>query len=149
MELLQLIIFKSAYLYFNFYEFINLIILFIFLKIIYNKKISINENGDPIIILSNLLYLFLHLIIILLYQINDNIRRFKIGNNILSFYDNLNNKYLYYRIKIISYPILFLTRKLLETPKSKIKKNDDSNNKMKLNNNKDINNFLNKLSKKM
>jgi hypothetical protein len=151
MELLQLILLKSAYPYFNFYDFINLIILFIFFKIIYNKKISMNENGDPIIIISNLLYIFLHLSIILLYQINDYIRGYQVGRYILSYYDKYNNKYLYYRIKIISFPILFLIKRVIN---NKYKPNKainliHYNINTKLKTDKDVSNFLNKLSKKL
>ena len=165
MALLKLVLVVIAFSFLNITTFYNLIIISLFLKIIYKMNFTSVNDSDPIMLMVNITNIFMHLIS---YQISNFIS--KVNNNIFSYiltkYNYWNNKFIKLKSNIISYPMKFFMKKLINNSlnndainiiqqiKLQTKNNLQHipnikktiiNPDIKLNTNKDISNFLDNL----
>lgn len=149
MELLQFILFGVAYNYLNINYFINFIIFILFLKVVYNSNIKLINNIDPLIIFCNMINIMLHLIVYQTQKINKNLTNYTIIKYVSDSYSYLNNKFMFIKNRVFNYIFLRTTKIVLNKPNNNLqikpiikKTNIDT---IKLNTNKDISDFLDKL----
>ena len=146
MELLQLIFFTFSYNFMSVGNFFNTILIYLFLKLVYKKNNIINSNLDPSMIIINFLNILLHLLV---YQMGLMINVMKQNvyyNKVITLYNNMNNKYVSIKNKILHY-IIFIPLKLgMSKMLNNISREVNSNTNLK--SNQDINIFLDGLLEK-
>jgi hypothetical protein len=137
-ELLKLIIFSNAYFYLSEYNFIIFILINLIVRISNHVHLEFNPtNFDPFVLLFNIIFLLSKVFILQLNIMIGSVNKTYIGNYVMYVYNYFEGKYIsiksYFKSKITG--IIF---------GKEIVKNS---NIRKLNNQSDINNFLNNLEK--
>jgi hypothetical protein len=158
MELLQFIFFSGSFLLLNWNVFLNLVYVYIYIKLTYIKFPTLISNNDPILIVSDFINMILHIIVNSILVLFIYFKDYKIFNSIILRYNNYNTIYINYKkkllLKIISYPTKIIIKKILykkfipkiiikpliNKPKPLINKPKPLINKPKLNLTSDLNN---------
>ena len=161
MELLKLILFSTAFSFLSASAFFDLIIFTCMLKLVYKKNnmyINLND-ADPMMIMMNLMNIMMHLVFYQLTIFIQVLKQNKYGNYVITTYSNLNQKYLELRNIVFNFvllkPLKVVLKKIIgplminyqELKPTEIPKMNKSLNvpDVNLNNNKDINDFLDKI----
>ena len=141
MELLQLILFSFSYSLMNTGTFFYTILIYLFLNLIYKKNNILNTNNfDPSMIIINFINIILHLLVYQMGLLVNIIKKNQYGNQVFNIYNNINNKYVLLKNKLLYY-IIFIPTKLVT--KKVIKYIDiEDNTNIQLKSNQDINKFL-------
>ena len=141
MELLQLILFSFLYSLMNTGTFFYTILIYLFLNLIYKKNNILNTNNfDPSMIIINFINIILHLLVYQMGLLVNIIKKNQYGNQVFNIYNNINNKYVLLKNKLLYY-IIFIPTKLVT--KKVIKYIDiEDNTNIQLKSNQDINKFL-------
>jgi len=135
-ELLKLILFSNAYYYLSESNFVIFILINLIIKISNHVKLEFNPtNLDPFVLLFNILFILTKVFVLQLNILVTVLNNTYIGKHIMYIYNYFELKY----INIISYIKSKITDIIFG------KKNVRSNNIQKLNNQLDINNFLDNL----
>ena len=137
-ELLKLIIFSNAFCYLSEYNFIIFILINLIVKISNNVHLEFNPtNFDPFVLLFNIIFLLSKVFILQLNVMIGVINRTYIGKHIMCIYN-------YFEVIYISIKSYFKSKISRMIFGKEIVKNS---NIRKLNNQSDINNFLDNLDK--
>jgi len=141
MELLQLIFFGFSYSYMSTGTFFNTLLLYLFLNLTYKNNNLLNSNNfDPTILIVNFIKIMLHLLVYQMGLLVNVISKNKHGNKIISIYNNINNKYIILKNKLLYYVLLIPTKLIT---RKVIKYFDmENNSNIQLKSNQDINRFL-------
>lgn len=152
-ELLRLIIFTTCAFTLNFSNFINFLLGYLCIKISLKSQ-NVTNIFDPIIMFSNILNLFIHLVT---FQINyyiNQLNKTKIGSIFFSVYNLANNKlvqiqnYIFYEFLIKPIKFLFqdyLNPFLINSSNYQIQKDNSNIQPINLSNDKEVNDFLDKI----
>ena len=117
------------------------ILIYLFLNLIYKKNNILNTNNfDPSMIIINFINIILHLLVYQMGLLVNIININQFGNQLFNIYNNINNKYVLLKNKLLYY-IIFIPTKLVT--KKVIKYIDiEDNTNIQLKSNQDINKFL-------
>jgi hypothetical protein len=140
MELLQLIFFGFSYSIMSTANFLNTILVYLFLKQTYKNNIKDTNNLDPSIILINLINIILHVLFYQIKLLEGILKKNHFSNQVINIYNNVNSKYIFLKNKILYYMIFIPTKYL--TNKAITHINNEGKYNIQLKSNQDVNKFL-------